>query len=58
MEALRLQPRKRKADLKRKEADADRQVYLKGVKVMHMGLSERSAGKSPSPWDGSHRKQK
>lgn len=38
MEALRLQPRKKKADLKRKEADADGQVYLKGVKVMHMGF--------------------
>lgn len=33
MEALRLEPRKRKADPKRKEADADRQAYLKGVTV-------------------------
>lgn len=53
-EALRLEPRKRKADPKRKEVDAD----LKGVKVMHMGLSERSSSRSPCPCGGGCRKQK
>lgn len=47
METLRLKPRKKiNADAKRKDAEADRQVYLKGVKVMWTGLGERSSRKS------------
>lgn len=51
METLRLKPREKKinADAKRKEAEADRQADLKGVKVMRTGLGERSSRKSPVP---------